>query len=49
MAGVEPTSEKEWQAQYDAQTLVDSEKIKQNPNRHMAAKRAALGMAEKAK
>jgi PAB1-binding protein PBP1 len=39
-------NEERWQAEYDAQTLAEAEKIKSDPARHDRAKTAAQRMVE---
>lgn len=41
MAKMKPTSETDWQARSDMQTLVDAEAIKRDPKRLAAAKKCA--------
>jgi len=42
----EPTSDKEWEARYDAETLARAEEIKNDPTRLAAAQKQAAKMTE---
>jgi len=45
----QPQSEAEWQAEYDARSLAEAEKIKNDPRRLQRAQTAAGRLAEKEK